>query len=82
MFLSRRICAAFAVAVAGWFSTHAVVAEESGTFSALASLVRDYATIEHAAGTIVGGSSEGTMTVLASPSSPASTATWHAWSMG
>jgi len=70
MFLSRRICAAFAVAVAGLFSTHAVVAEESGTFSALASLIRDYATIEHAAGTIFGGSSEGTMTVLASSGGP------------
>ena len=44
--------------------------EESGTFTALASLVRDYATIEHAAGTIVGGASEGTMTVLASSGGP------------
>ena len=70
MFSSRRICAALAVAAGGLFSTHTAVAEESGTFTALASLVRDYATIEHAAGTIVGGSSDGTMTVLASSGGP------------
>ena len=70
MVSSRRICAALAVAAAGLFSTDAAVAEESGTFTGLASMVRDYATIEHAAGTIVGGSSEGTMTILASSGGP------------
>ena len=70
MFSTRRICAALAVAAGGLFSTHTAVAEESGAFTALASLVRDYATIEHAAGTIVGGASEGTMTVLASSGGP------------
>ena len=70
MFSSRRICAVLAVAATGLFSAHAAVAEENGTFTALASMVHDYTTIEHAAGTIVGGASEGTMTVLASSGGP------------
>ena len=70
MFSIRQVCAALAVAAGGLFSTNAAVAEETGTFTALASMVRDYTTIEHAAGTIVGGASEGTMTVLESSGDP------------
>ena len=68
MFSSKGIAvAAFAaMAMAG----ASAAADESGSFTALASLVTDYTTIEHPGGTIVGGGSAGTNTVLESTGGP------------
>ena len=45
-------------------------ADESGSFTALASLVADYTMIEHAGGAIVGGGSAGTNTILETSGGP------------
>lgn len=61
--------AAFAaMAVSG--AARTAVADESGRFTALASLVADYTMIEHPGGTIVGGTSAGTNTILEGSGGP------------
>ena len=45
-------------------------AQESGNFSAIATYVRDFTSIEHAEGTYFGGSMEGSVTTLASSGEP------------
>ena len=57
-----------ALAISGAVQTAA--ADESGSFTALASLIADYTMIEHAGETIVGGTSAGTNTVLESSGGP------------
>ena len=65
---SRRIAAALVIAAGISCVTQTAVADES--FTSIASMVRDYTTIEHAGGMIIGGTSEGTSTVIESSGSP------------
>ena len=48
----------------------AALAGDGGTFSVIRSYVRDYATLEHAAGTISAGTLEGTVTTQVSSGEP------------
>ncbi len=67
---SRGIAAAAFAATAIWCAAPTAAADESGSFTALASLVADYTTIEHPGGTLVGGASAGTNTILESSGGP------------
>ena len=67
---NRRIAAALVVAAGMSCGAQIAVADESGSFTAIASMIRNYTTIEHAGGTIIGGVSEGTYTVLESSGGP------------
>ena len=66
----RGIAAAAFAAMAMSCIGQTAAADESGSFTALASLVTDYTMIEHPGGTIVGGASAGTNTVLESSGGP------------
>lgn len=69
--LDRLIVATLAVVVSlPLFSVRTAVAEESGSVTALYSLVRNYTTIEHAGGKVTGGTLAGTSTVLESSGAP------------
>ena len=70
MCLFRGIAAAVFAAMAFLFSAQTAIADEKGSFTALASLVTDYTVIEHPGGTIVGGASAGTNTILQSSGGP------------
>ena len=70
MTLSRRIAAAMAAALGVLCAAPSTLAGESGSFSAIATYVRDFTTVEHADGTYFGGSLEGSTTVLASSGDP------------
>ena len=59
---------AIAVGVPGMAPT--LAAGESGSFSVIRSYIRDYATLEHAVGTLTAGTLEGTATTLASSGEP------------
>ena len=59
-----------AALTASLLSAAPVLAEERGTFTAIASMVHDYTTIEHDGGTIIGGASVGTSTVIESSGAP------------
>ncbi len=67
---NRRVAAALVVAAGMSCGAQIAVADESGSFTAIASMIRNYTTIEHAGGTIIGGVSEGTYTVLESSGGP------------
>ncbi|MCE2492662.1 MAG: hypothetical protein J4F40_08655 [Alphaproteobacteria bacterium] len=67
---SRGTAAALVVAAGILGAAQTAVAEESGSFTAVASMIHDYTTIEHARGTIIGGASEGISTVLESSGGP------------
>ena len=64
--------AAIAMIIAGVVPGAAPVlaAGESGSFSVIRSYVRDYATLEHATGSLTAGTLEGTSTTLASSGEP------------
>lgn len=63
--------AALAIAATGFlFDARSAVAEESGSFRVLMSVVTDYTTIDHAGAKVTGGSSTGTSTVLQSSGGP------------
>ena len=66
----RGIAAAAFAATAISVAAQTAAADESGRFTALASLVTDYTMIEHPGGTIVGGASAGTNTVLEGSGGP------------
>ena len=72
MVLSGRVAAAaLVVAAAGIvFGAPTAVAEESGGFRVLVSLVRDYTTMDHAGGKVTGGAAMGTATVIRSSGEP------------
>ena len=69
----RGIVTAAFTAMAISSAAPTAAAEESGSFTALASLVTDYTMIEHAGGTIVGGGSAGTNTILETSGGPFAT---------
>ena len=66
----RWIAAAAIAAMAILGAAQTAAADESGRFTALASLVTDYTMIEHPGGTIVGGTSGGTNTILEASGGP------------
>ena len=71
MLSGRMAAAALVVAAAGFvFGAPTAVAEESGAFRVLVSLVRDYTTIDHAGGKVTGGAATGTSTVIRSSGEP------------
>ena len=63
---------AVAVAAAAGIScfTHGALAQESGSFSAIANYVRHFVTMEHAGGTVFTGTLEGSTTILESTGGP------------
>ena len=72
MGFGRRLALALALAAGAgvlWTPPEAS-AEESGSFSLIATYVRDYTTLEHATGTFFGGTLQGTSTVLTSSGGP------------
>ena len=67
---SARVAATVLAIVAGFLGAAPVVADEKGSFNVIRSYVRDYATLEHAAGTITAGPLEGTASVIGSSGGP------------
>ena len=67
---SRGIAAALAVAAGVLCAAQTAAADESGSYSGIASMVRNYTTIEHDGGSIIGGVSEGTNTGFESSGGP------------
>ena len=67
---SRGIAVALAAAIGIPCAATSAFAQDSGSFSAIASYVRDFTTVEHADGTYFGGSLEGSTTILASSGDP------------
>ena len=67
---SRGIAVALAAAMGILCAAPSAFAQESGSFSAIATYVRDFTSIEHADGTYFGGSMEGSVTTLASSGEP------------
>jgi len=67
---SRGIAVALAAAIGIPCAATGALGQESGSFSAIATYVRDFTSIEHADGTYFGGSLEGSSTVLASSGDP------------
>ena len=67
-------CGAMAAALAAvtgmLWAAQGVLAQESGSFSAIATYVRDFTAVEHADGAYFGGSLEGSTTILASSGDP------------
>ena len=70
MSAARVMATALATVVGILGTAPASLAEEGGTFSVIRSYVRDYATLEHAAGTISAGTLEGTATTQVSSGEP------------
>lgn len=70
MKFGRGLVLALAAGAAILWAPPEVPAEESGSFSLIATYVRDYTTLEHAAGTFFGGTLEGTSTILTSSGDP------------
>lgn len=70
MSTTRVMAVALATMVGILGTAPTLAAGESGTFSVLRSYVRDYATLEHATGTISTGALEGTVTTQASSGEP------------
>ena len=67
---SRAITVALAAAMGILCAAPGAFAQESGSFSAIATYVRDFTSIEHADGTYFGGGMEGSTTILASSGAP------------
>ena len=67
---SRGIAVAAAAMMSVLCAAPSAFAQESGSFSAIATYVRDFTSIEHAEGSYFGGKLEGTITTLASSGEP------------
>lgn len=70
MFSTRRGAVALIAAAGITCATQTAAADESGSFTAIGSMVHNYTTIEHAGGTVFGGFSEGTDTIIESTGDP------------
>ncbi len=66
----KAMAAALAAVTGLVWSAQGVLAQESGSFSAIATYVRDFTAVEHADGTYFAGSMEGSVTTLASSGEP------------
>ena len=67
---SRGIAVALAAAIGIPCAATSAFGQESGSFSAIATYVRDFTTVEHAEGAYFGGKLEGSTTILASSGGP------------
>ena len=67
---SRGITVALAAAIGIPCAATSAFGQESGSFSAIATYVRDFTTVEHADGAYFGGKLEGSTTILASSGNP------------
>ena len=67
---SRGIAVALAAAIGIPCAAAGALGQESGSFSAIATYVRDFTSIEHADGAYFGGKLEGSTTILASSGDP------------
>ena len=67
---SRGIAVALAAVIGGPCAAASAFGQESGSFSAIATYVRDFTTVEHADGAYFGGKLEGSTTILASSGDP------------
>ena len=70
MSFRRGIAAAVVAAIGIGCTVHTATAGESGTFTMISSMTTDYTTIAHAGGTVIGGASEGTSTMIRSSGGP------------
>ena len=70
MFSPRRGAVALIAAAGITCAAQTAGADESGSFTAIGSMVHSYTTIEHAGGTVFGGFSEGTDTIIESTARP------------
>ena len=70
MTIHRGIAGAAVAALAALCAAPSAFAQESGSFSVVATYVRDFTSIEHADGVYFGGSMEGSTTTLASSGEP------------
>ena len=70
MLSKSRTAAALATAAGILCTAQVAVSDESGLFTQIGSMVHDYTTIEHGAGTVWGGVSKGTSTVVESSGEP------------
>lgn len=66
----RAMAAALAAVTGMLCAAQGVIAQESGSFSAIATYVRDFTSVEHADGAYFGGSLEGSTSILASSGAP------------
>ena len=67
---SRGIAVALAAAIGTPCAVTSAFGQDSGSFSAIATYVRDFTSIEHADGTYFGGNLKGSATTLASSGEP------------
>ena len=67
---SRGTAVALAAAIGIPCAATSALGQESGSFSAIATYVRDFTTVEHADGAYFGGKLEGSTTILASSGDP------------
>ena len=67
---ARNLAAALLAAVAILCVAYTAAAEEGGTFRIVRTYVQDYVTIDHAGGSVTGGSLQGTVTVVESSGGP------------
>ena len=68
---SFRVMAVAMIVAAGLaFQVRGAAADGDGSFTSIASLVHDYTSIPHSDGTVVGGTSQGTSTVIESSGGP------------
>ena len=70
MTMYRGVAAAMLAVLGIICAAPGALAQESGSFSVIATYVRDFTSIEHADGVYFGGSMEGTATTLASSGAP------------
>ena len=70
MFSGRKIAVALAAAAGVLGAAQGAVAEESGSVRLMRTYVQDYTTIDHAGGSVTGGTLDGTVTVLQSSGGP------------
>ena len=70
MTMYRGVVAAMLAVLGMICATPGALAQESGSFSVIATYVRDFTSIEHADGVYFGGSMEGSTTTLASSGAP------------
>lgn len=70
MTMYRGVAAAMLAVLGLICAAPGALAQESGSFSVIATYVRDFKSIEHADGAYFGGSMEGSTTVLASSGAP------------
>ena len=70
MTMYRGVAAAMLAVSGALCAAPSAFAQESGSFSAIATYVRDFTSIEHADGAYFGGKLEGSTTILASSGAP------------